>query len=127
MGPSLADAELRVMDVVWDAGGEASASSICGTLEREDGLSRSAIYTLIYRCIRKGALERSDPGFLCRALVSRDQIQDEQMVQLADRLFDGSLDGLFAALVGRGKVSPEAIERARDALDGYGTRFGNRA
>lgn len=123
MGVELSDAELDVMGAVWDAGGEAAAIDVCKAFESKAGASRSATYTLIYRCIKKGALERVDPGFVCRAKVSRDQMQDEQTNRLADKLFEGSLDNLFAALVDRKKVSVRALERARAALDEYGTRF----
>ena len=33
-------------------------------------------YTLIKRCIKKGAIERSDPGFMCHALVPQAEVQE---------------------------------------------------
>lgn len=114
---TLSDSEIRVMDVVWDAGGRASAKQIADALAGQLEYSASATYTLIHRCIKKGALERVQPGFVCHALVSREQVQAEETDRLVDRVFNGSADKLFAALVGRKKVSREEIARLRDLVN----------
>lgn len=123
MGAGLSDSELRVMSAIWRAGGQAPAKAVIDALACEDGLSSSAAYTLIYRCIKKGAVERIDPGFICRATISQQQMQDEQTSELAERLFDGSIDKLFAALVDRKRVSADEIERLRTTIDSYGKHF----
>lgn len=117
MEAALSDSEIRVMDVVWANSGEASAKQISEALAEQLGYSASATYTLIHRCIKKGALERVEPGFLCRALVNREQIQAEETDRLVDRVFEGSADKLFAALIGRQKVSREEIARLRTLVD----------
>lgn len=122
MTAALSDSEMRVMNVVWANGGEASAKQISDALAEQVGYSASATYTLIHRCIKKGALERIDPDFLCRALVSREQIQAEETDRLVDRVFEGSADKLFAALVGRQKVSREEIARLRSLVDEMGAQ-----
>ena len=33
--------------------------------------SKTTTYTVIKKCIDKGAVSRSEPGFICRALISR--------------------------------------------------------
>lgn len=119
----LSDAELKVMSVIWEAGGEAPARQVIDALAASDDLSSSATYTLIYRCIKKGAIERVDPGFVCRATISQQEMQDEQTSQLVDRLFGGSTDRLFAALVNRKKVSPHEMERLKSVIDDYGKHF----
>lgn len=117
MAESLSASELRVMNVVWDAGGEASARQIAEALAESVSYTASGTYTIIHRCIGKGALERVDPGFRCRALVSRREVQDEQTGQLIDRLFGGSPEGLFAALVERTDVTPEEARRLHALVD----------
>ena len=117
MSTALSDSEIRVMDIVWDAGGQASAKQIADSLASQLEYSASATYTLIHRCIKKGALERVQPGFMCRALISREQVQAEETDRLVNRVFDGSADKLFAALIGRNKVSRDEIARLRDLVD----------
>ena len=114
---ALSDSELKVMDVVWREGGETTARRIGEALADRFGYSLSATYTLIGRCIKKGALQRVDPGYHCRALVTQEAVQNEETDGLIDRLFGGSADRLFAALVNRKKVSREVIDRLRQMAD----------
>lgn len=117
MKNELSSSELRVMNVIWRCGGQASAKQIVDELAKEVNYSASATYTLIYRCIKKGAAERIDPGFVCNALISQDEIGSERTDRLIDELFDGSADKLFAALVRRGKVSDKKLGELRTMVD----------
>ena len=112
----LFDSELRVMDVLWREG-DLPARQIADVLTRQIGWNINTTYTLIKRCIGKGAIERRDPGFVCRALVSREQVQQEETQELIDRLFDGSADALFASLLGSKRVSEEQMQRLRRMID----------
>ena len=111
----LSDTELRVMDVIWSEG-EASASRIAGVLKERYGYDVTTVYTLISRCIKKGAVERCEPGYVCRPLIPQEKVQAEETDGLIDRLFGGSADKLFAALLGRKKLSAEQIERLRQIV-----------
>ena len=112
----LFDSELRVMDVLWREG-DLPARQIADVLTRQIGWNVNTTYTLIKRCIGKGAIERREPGFVCRALVSREQVQQEETQELIDRLFDGSADSLFASLLGSKRVSEEQMQRLRRMID----------
>mgnify|MGYP004514303701 FL=1 len=114
----LTEAEMQVMGVVW-AGEDVTAKQVVDGLGQACGYSSSTSYTLIYRCIKKGAITRQDPGFILKPLVSREEMQDFETRRLADRLFDGSLDNLFAALIDRREISGEAVERLRGMIDDY--------
>ena len=112
----LFDSELRVMDVLLREG-DLPARQIADVLTRQIGWNVNTTYTLIKRCIGKGAIERREPGFVCRALVSREQVQQEETQELIDRLFDGSADALFASLLGSKRVSEEQMQRLRRMID----------
>ena len=112
----LFDSELRVMDVLWREG-DLPARQIADVLTRQIGWNINTTYTLIKRCIEKGAIERREPGFVCRALVSREQVQQEETQELIDRLFDGSADALFASLLGSKRVSEAQMQRLRRMID----------
>ena len=114
----LTEAEMQVMGVVW-SGKDVVAKQVVDELGKVCGYSPSTAYTLIYRCIKKGAIERQDPGFILQPLVSREEMQDFETRRLADRLFGGSLDNLFAALIDRREISGEAVERLRGMIDDY--------
>lgn len=112
---SLSAAEVRVMDVVWRENGT-SARNVALSLSERYGYSASATYTLINRCIKKGALERVDPGYYCKPLVSREDVQDAQTDSLLDRLYEDDPASLVQALVRRGRFSDEQLEEVAQAV-----------
>lgn len=114
----LGDAELKVMNVLWNEG-DCTAKHISDILSERVGWNMNTTYTLIKRCIKKGAIERSEPNFMCQALVSREVVQKTETDELLDKLFDGSVDKLFAALVGRKKLSPEQIIKLKKIVGDF--------
>ena len=111
----LFDSELKVMNVLWKEG-VVPAKRVAEVLNKELGWNKNTTYTLIKRCIKKGAIERSDPGFMCHALVPQAEIQEAETNELIDRVYDGCADKLFAALLGRKKLSAEQIEKLKQIV-----------
>ena len=74
-------------------------------------------YTLIKRCIKKGAIERSEPNFMCHALIPKEEVQEAETEELINKIYDGSADKLFAALLGRKKLSKEQIGNLRKMVE----------
>lgn len=115
MDIKLFDSELKVMDVLWK-NGDTPAKLIAKALTDEVGWNVNTTYTLIKRCISKGAIERSEPNFMCHALIPKEEVQAAETDELIGKLYDGSADKLFAALLGRKKLSEEQIKRLRDIV-----------
>lgn len=112
----LFDSELKVMNVLWREG-KATASFIAAELNAEIGWNVNTTYTLIKRCIKKGAIERSEPNFMCRPLIPKEEVQKAETNELVNKIYDGSTSNLFAALLGRKKMTAEQIERLRQIVD----------
>lgn len=112
MDIKLFDSEIKVMDVLWREG-DTTAKHIAEVLAAEVGWNKNTTYTLIKRCIKKGAIERSEPNFMCHALIPKEEVQEAETKELVDRIYDGSVDKLFAALLGRKKLSPEKLEELK--------------
>lgn len=106
----LFDSELKVMDVLWKEG-DMRAKDIADLLTKDVGWNKNTTYTLIKRCIKKGAIERSEPNFMCHALISKEEVQEAETNELINKIYDGSADKLFAALLSRKKLSAEQIEK----------------
>lgn len=47
-------------------------------------------------------------------------MQEEETQELIDKVFDGSADKLFAALVGGKRVSAEQLQKLRTLIDDMG-------
>ena len=112
----LYDSELKVMNVLWNAG-DVPAKYIADLLNKELGWNKNTTYTLIKRCMKKGAIERTEPNFMCHALIAKEKVQEAETDELIDKVYDGSADKLFAALLGRKKLSREQIERLRRIVE----------
>ena len=108
----LFDSELKVMDVLWREG-DATAKHISDVLKEEVGWNMNTTYTLIKRCIKKGAIERREPNFMCHVLIPKKVVQEAETNELINKIYDGSADKLFTALLGRKKLSKEQIKKLR--------------
>ena len=112
----LFDSELKVMDIIWKEGG-ATAKYVADTLAREIGWNKNTTYTLIKRCIKKGAIQRSEPHFMCHALIPKEKVQEAETNALISKLYDGSVDKLFASLLGSNKLSAGEIQSLKKMVD----------
>ena len=112
MNIKLFDSEIKIMDVLWREG-DATAKHISDVLSDEIGWNMNTTYTLIKRCIKKGAIERSEPNFMCHALIPKADVQEAETNELIDKIYDGSADKLFAALLGRRKLTGEQIAKLK--------------
>ncbi len=115
MDTKLFDSELKVMDVLWKQG-DTPARDIAKVLAGELGWNVNTTYTLIKRCMKKGAIQRSEPGFLCHALIPKSAVQEAETDELINKVYDGSADKLFAALLGRKKLSAQQIEKLKQIV-----------
>lgn len=111
----LFDSELKVMDVLWREG-DTTAKHISDVLKEDTGWNMNTTYTLIKRCIKKGAIERSEPNFMCHALIPKEEVQEAETNELINKIYDGSVDKLFAALLGRKKLTDEQIDKLKQIV-----------
>ncbi len=112
MAVKLFDSELKVMDVLWKEG-DMPAKQISDVLKETTGWNMNTTYTVIKKCIAKGAIERREPNFLCHALIARDVVQAAETEELLHKLFDSSPDLLFASLLGHQRLSKAQIDNLR--------------
>lgn len=116
MDIKLFDSELKVMDVLWREG-DTTAKRIAAVLNEDVGWNINTTYTLIKRCIKKGAIERTEPNFMCHALIPKEEVQEAETNELINKIYDGSADKLFAALLGRKKLSKEQIDKLKKMVN----------
>ena len=81
----LFDSELKVMNVLW-RGGDHTAKEISDILKAETNWNMNTTYTVIKKCIAKGAIERSEPGFVCHALIPKEAVQEAETDELIGKL-----------------------------------------
>ena len=104
---SISKNEIYIMDILWSNRGEASAKDIAQLLQRQLYWSKTTVYTMLNRLIRKGAVERIDPGFICRSLCDRDALRYAETDALIDRFYNGSLSDFVEEYLLRQEISPQ--------------------
>ena len=112
----LFDSELKVMSVLWREG-DKHAKYIAKTLTDDLGWNVNTTYTLIKRCIKKGAIVRTEPHFMCHALILKEDVQEAETNELINKIYDGSAYKLFAALLSKKKLSSEQINKLKKIVD----------
>ncbi|MEK5027888.1 BlaI/MecI/CopY family transcriptional regulator [Paenibacillus sp. FSL M7-1046] len=112
----LFDSELKVMDVLWKEG-TITAKQLAEVLGEQVGWNKNTTYTVIKKCIDKGAIERLEPNFLCRAILPKEQVQEQETAELINKVFDGSTEMLFASLLNTKKLSAKEIARLKQLVE----------
>lgn len=112
----LFDSELKVMGVLWREG-DSTAKHISNVLKEKIGWNMNTTYTIIKRCIKKGAIERSEPNFMCHALIPKEEVQEAETKELINKIYDGSIDKLFASLISKEKLSSKQIEKLKQIVE----------
>ncbi len=116
MSLKLFDSELKVMEFIWD-NEPVSAKDLSLLAAKETGWNKNTTYTVIKKLESKGYIKRNDPGFICTALISRDEVCRAETQSLIDRLFGGSKRALFSALLEDEKLSEKELRDLRKMID----------
>ena len=116
MEEKLFDYERKVMEVIWEEG-DMTAKEISLILNEKIGWNKNTTYTVIKKCIQKGLIERLEPGFLCRARITKEQAIENDTDEFVNRVFGGSVPILFSALLQQKKMSKEEIKKLKQMID----------
>ena len=114
------ETELAIMDVLWKHG-PISVRDIVESLYSEHTPSLHAtVKSLLDRLTDKGCVTCDASRFAHRfsASVDRETFVGEQLQQIADSHFGGSLTPLLLSLFSHAKLEPEERETIRKLIDG---------
>lgn len=109
------DSELKVMNVLWKEG-DMTAKQISDILKAEIGWNMNTTYTIIKKCIAKGAIERSEPNFMCHALICREEMRAAATEEFINKVYEGSADKLIASLLSGKALSKEQTENLKHII-----------
>ena len=112
----LYDSELKIMEVLWH-GGELPANEIAKRMADKIGWNKNTTYTIIKKCIAKGAVFRKDPGYVCMPLIREEEAQKEQTDELIDRMFAGSAQLFLAQFLKSEKLSEKEVDQLKRTIE----------
>ena len=115
--PNLTDAELRLMEVLWEKGA-ATVSEVVEQLPKSVPLAYSTVLTTLRILENKGYLRHSKDGraFVYRPIVGREQARENAVIHLLRRFFENSPELLMLNLLEGKKISVKELERLRKRI-----------
>lgn len=90
----LYESEWRILNVLWREG-PIPATEIVKLLAEEIGWNRNTTYTVLKRCVEKELVERTEPRFICRAIITKQQAQKQALLELVDRYFENKTEKMI--------------------------------
>lgn len=91
----LHEGELNIMELLW-SNKELAAKDISKIIKEYIGWEKNTTYTVIKRLIDKGAVYREEPGFVCKAVISKKTVQSIETNSLIQKLYNGSLNNFIS-------------------------------
>jgi BlaI family penicillinase repressor len=117
--PSISDAELVVMKVVWRKS-PVTANQVVAALGRRTDWKPKTIQTLLARLAQKQALafEKKGREYWFRPLIDARDFGHAASRSFLRRVFDGEIAPFLACFLEREKLTPQEIQELRRILDG---------
>ena len=116
---NLTEAELRLMDVVWDKGA-ATVGEVAAALPGEPGLAYNTILTTLRILEQKGYVRHTKPregrAFVYRAVVGRKQASRNALRHLVRGFFANSPELLVLNLLDDGDLTEPELRKIRNLL-----------
>lgn len=117
----LHEGELNVMELLW-SNKTLAAKDIAKIIKEYIGWEKNTTYTVIKRLIEKGAVVREEPGFICRANVSKRTVQEIETQVLFDKLFNSKLSTFIYDYLRNQQLSNSDILELQRLLSDQGIR-----
>jgi predicted transcriptional regulator len=113
----LTDAELRLMEIIWDRG-SASVGDVVDALPKRIPLAYSTVLTTLRILEEKGYVRHVKEGraFIYHPAVGRDEARDSAVGHLVRRFFGGSHGQLALNLVERKRIEAAELKRLRQRI-----------
>jgi predicted transcriptional regulator len=116
--PHFTDAELKLMNVLWDKG-SATVSDVLEGLRTTPPLAYSTVITTLRILETKGYVSHEKQGraFTYRPLIGRDAARQSAITHLLHRLFEGSPELLVTSLFEDRQISAAEMTRLRNLIE----------
>jgi predicted transcriptional regulator len=114
---TLTEAELRLMKILW-ARGESTVNELATALPKKNALAYNSVLTTIRILEQKGYVQHRKEGraFYYVPLVAEEEAGSSEVRLVLSRFFGNSRERLMLSLLGDGDVTPEELQRLRDAI-----------
>lgn len=112
----LFESEMKVMECLWERR-DTPATELVPLLENQVGWNKNTTYTVIKKLVAKGYVERLEPKFICRPLITREDVEKAHTEELVDKLYGGSNLMFLSAFVKNQGLSKNDITDLKVLID----------
>ena len=114
---TLTEAELRLMKLLWQRG-ESAVSDLVAAIPSEEALAYNSVLTTLRILEQKGYVDHRQEGraFLYTPTVAEREASRSEIRHVLGRFFSNSREQLLLSLLGDDDISPEEIQRMKDAI-----------
>ncbi|MBQ4546875.1 MAG: BlaI/MecI/CopY family transcriptional regulator [Oscillospiraceae bacterium] len=113
----LNNSQIKVMQLLWE-NGATTAKNLCLMAAERYEWNKNTTYTIIKTLVEMGAVERSEPDFLCTPLLSLEEVRRTETKGLVDKFFHGSASAFFSAFLEDENISEEELEALKKIING---------
>lgn len=115
---TLTEAELRLMKILWRRG-ESAVNDLVAAMPDGESLAYNSVLTTIRILEQKGYVEHRQEGraFVYRPCVAEQEASRSEVRHLMGRFFGNSRERLLLSLLGDEEISPEELQRLKDAIE----------
>ena len=114
---TLTEAELRLMKILWRRG-ESAVNDLVAAMPDGESLAYNSVLTTIRILEQKGYVEHRQEGraFVYRPCVAEQEASRSEVRHLMSRFFGNSREQLLLSLLGDDEISPEELQRLKEAI-----------
>jgi len=114
---TLTEAELRIMKILWRRG-ESAVTDLVADLPEGEPLAYNSVLTTVRILEQKGYVDHRQEGraFVYRPSVAENEASRSEVRHVLSRFFGNSRERLLLSLLGDGDISPEELERLKEAI-----------
>src|SRR6202041_2937073 len=115
--PTLTEAELRLMKILW-ARGESTVNEIAAALPKKNALAYNSVLTTIRILEQKGYVEHRQEGraFVYRPCIAEHEASRTEVRHVLNRFFGNSRERLLLSILGDEGLSSGELQRLKDAI-----------
>ena len=118
----LHEGELNIMELLW-SNKELAAKDISKIIKEYIGWEKNTTYTVIKRLIDMGAVQRTDPGFICSALVTQRSVREIETKRLLNQFYNGSLQTFISEYLKNQRLSAGDIAELQKLAKNSSRKF----
>ena len=114
--PKIFESEYRFCLILWEQE-PIKSSRLVELCQERLGWKPTTTYTVIKRLSERGVLKNENT--VVTSLVSKDQVQADQLSEMVEKTFEGSVPAFIAAFTKHQKITKAEIDALQEMIDRY--------